>query len=262
MIDRRRFIKLVGWTAGLVFMGGYARQLIELPGSQEEIPASHGKVTYAMVIDVKACIGCRRCVYACIKENNIGRASGIAWIRVLAMKHGSIDLDDSEHNYTEAPIPTRWYLPVQCMQCGNPPCVHVCPVKATWKDPDGIIVIDYDRCIGCRYCMAACPYWARHFNWKEPYVPPEEMTPEGGTYGLPFSTSPIRPIGVVEKCTFCAHRTRKGIEPKCVEVCPVGARHFGDLNDPDSIVSKLIRSRQGFRLKEELGTEPHIYYVG
>jgi molybdopterin-containing oxidoreductase family iron-sulfur binding subunit len=217
---------------------------------------------FGMVIDVGACVGCRECAYGCMAENNIGRDSNFRWIQVYEMDVGKFCMDCGDPYYEEAPKEDKWYLPTQCMQCENPPCVSACPVGATWKDPDGIIAIDYDMCIGCKYCMTACPYWARYFNWKDPEVPSEEITPEGGTYGLPFSTFPIRPAGVVEKCTFCAHRTRKGLDPKCVESCPMGARHFGDLNDPDSEVSKLIRTRrQAFRLKDWLGTEPKIYYV-
>ncbi len=230
--------------------------------AQSQETPSRNTTKYGMVIDVGACIGCRRCVYACIKENNIGRDSNIQWIRVFAMEPGTTDMDSGDLYFEEAPVKGKWYLPTQCMHCESPPCVDVCPVKATWKDPDGIVVIDYDKCIGCRYCMAACPYWARHFNWKKPEVPTAEITREGGTYGLPFSTAPLRPFGVVEKCTFCAHRTRKGMHPRCVEICPMGARHFGDLNDPDSEVSKLIKTRrQAFRLKEYLGTKSQIYYV-
>lgn len=264
MANRREFIRLVLGSAGILALSRiFADQVSGLMRSVLEVRVSVAQgVRYGMVIDTRACIGCRRCVYACIKENNIDRDSNIQWIIIFAMKHGSISINDAEYDYKKAPRPDRWYLPVQCMHCGYPPCVEVCPVKATWKAEDGIVVIDYNRCIGCRYCISACPYWARHFNAKRPYVPPEEINPEGGTYQDTTYHDPIRPMGVVEKCTFCAHRVRKGIEPKCVEVCPVGARHFGDLNDPDSVVSKMIRTRRVFRLKEELNTDPQIYYVG
>jgi Fe-S-cluster-containing dehydrogenase component len=263
LVNRRNFIKAVSGTAvglGVVSLAGL--KVVEPVLGQSADKPSSSATNFGMVIDVGACVGCRRCVYACIKENNIGRDSNIQWIRVFQMEPGTTDMDSGDMYYDDAPVKGKWYLPTQCMQCKNPSCVSVCPVKATWKDPDGIIVIDYNKCIGCKYCMVACPYWARNFNWKKPEVPTDEVNPDGGTYGLPFASSPVRPAGVVEKCTFCAHRTRKGLNPRCVEVCPMGARHFGDLNDPNSEVSKLIQTKkQVFRLKESLGTEPQIYYV-
>jgi molybdopterin-containing oxidoreductase family iron-sulfur binding subunit len=206
-----------------------------------------------MGIDVKACIGCRRCVYACVKENNIGRNSGFTYIQVLEMDQGKVDLEHSTLDYTEAGRPDKWYLPVQCMQCAKPTCVYGCPVIATWKDPDGIVVIDYDKCIACRNCMVTCPYDMRHFNWVEPEVPEAEVNPD-----VPLHDK----AGVVEKCTFCIHRTRNGQTTACVEACPVGARKFGDLNDPESEVSILLKTRRVWRLKEEYGNEPMIWYVG
>lgn len=258
---RRQMLKILGAGAGSLLLASSPRILQVALGSEQEIqsgksiwyaPPPNPKTRYAMVIDVKACIGCRKCVYACLKENNIGRDSGMTYIQLLAMEKGSIDLERADLYYTEGGQPDRWYMPIQCMQCDNPPCVQSCPVTATWKESDGIVVIDYKKCIGCRYCMVACPYWARHFNWKKPFVPKEEVNPD----------VPIRPVGVVEKCTFCIHRVREGKTTRCVEACPVQARKFGDLNDPNSSVSKLLRTRRVFRLKEELGTEPRIWYVG
>jgi molybdopterin-containing oxidoreductase family iron-sulfur binding subunit len=139
------------------------------------------------------------------------------------------------------------------MHCAKPTCVYGCPVIATWKEPDGIVVIDYDKCIACRNCMVTCPYFARHFNWEEPKVPAAEVNP----------TVPLEEkAGVVEKCTFCIQRTRNGGTTACVEACPVGARTFGDLNDPDSAVSVLLKTRRVWRFKEALGNEPMIWYVG
>ncbi len=262
MVNRRVFLRAVSGAVGVGIVSIASPNLVEPALQQPTDKSARNTPNFGMVIDVGACIGCRRCVYACIKANNIGRDSNIQWIKVFQMEPGTTDMDSGDLYYEEAPVKGKWYLPTQCMQCKNPPCVSVCPVKATWKDPDGIIVIDYNKCIGCKYCMVACPYWARSFNWKKPEVPPEEVNPIGGTYGLPSVTSPVRPAGVVEKCTFCALRTRRGLDPVCVEVCPMGARHFGDLNDPNSEVSKLIKTkRQVFRLKESLGTEPQIYYV-
>lgn len=212
-----------------------------------------GKEKWAMVIDVKACIGCRRCVYACVKENNIGRESGFTYIQVLEMEPGKVELETAELRYDEAGRPDKWYMPVQCMQCAEPPCVYGCPVKATWKEPDGIVLIDYNKCIACRNCMITCPYGARHFNWIRPQVPKDEVNPE-----VPLDEKAY----TVEKCTFCVQRTRNGQTTACTEACPVGARKFGDLNDPESEVSQLLKTRRVWRLKEEYSTEPMIWYVG
>jgi Fe-S-cluster-containing dehydrogenase component len=228
-------------------------QPVNYPGKPVSYAPPAGDQKWAMVIDVKACVGCRKCVYACVNENNIGRTSGFTYIQVLEMEDGSIDLETSNANYQEGGRPDKWYLPVQCMHCEKPTCVYGCPVKATWREPDGIVVIDYDKCIACRNCMITCPYYARHFNWVEPEVPKNEVNPK-----VPLEEK----AGVVEKCTFCVQRTRKGMTTACTEACPVGARKFGDLNDPNSDVSILLKTRRAFRLKEELGTEPVIWYVG
>ncbi len=208
-------------------------------------------------LDLSRCIGCRRCVHACVRENNPSRNTEIQWIRVLKMNKGGFDLEQADQYYSPEQVPEEghFYLPVQCQQCENPPCVKVCPVQATWKDADGIVVIDYDWCIGCRTCMAACPYRARKFNWKEPAIPKEELNPRTHYLG-----NRPRMRGVVEKCTFCIQRTREGRYPACVEVCPVGARKFGNLLDPKSEIRYILDNFRVFRLKEELHTEPKFYY--
>ncbi len=214
-------------------------------------------VRYAMVINIARCVGCRRCVYACMKENNLSRSPQIQYIKVLEMSKGSINLLTSKHYYPENEIASKdfFYMPVQCHQCENPPCVKVCPVKATWKEPDGIVVVDYNWCIGCRYCEAACPYFARRFNWTKPYIPKEEINLEMG-----YLSNRIRYMGVMEKCTFCLHRSRKGRYTACVEACPTGARKFGNLNDPNSEVRKIIEKERVYVLKEELNTVPRLFY--
>jgi len=144
---------------------------------------------------------------------------------------------------------------VQCQQCENPPCVSACPVEATWKESDGIVVIDYDWCIGCRYCAAACPYWARKFNFSKPGLAKDQINPN--THYL--SNRP-REKGVMEKCTFCLQRTRQGRQPACQEACPTGARIFGNLLDPNSEIRYILKTKKVFRLKEELNTEPKFWY--
>lgn len=215
-------------------------------------------VVFGYALDLSRCIGCRRCVYACVKENNQSRDPQIQWIRVLEMeKSKGVDFEHANPYYDPAtvPDPDHFYLPVACQQCRSPQCTEVCPVGATWQEPDGIVVVDYDWCIGCRYCMAACPYGARHFNWAEPKIPAEEINPDQHALG-----NRVRTKGVVEKCTFCIQRVRNGRYPACVEICPVGARKFGNLNDPDSEISRILQEKRVFVLKSELKTEPKFYY--
>lgn len=214
-------------------------------------------VVFGYALNISKCKGYRDCVQGCIRENNQGRDSQVQYIRVLQMDKGSMNLEKSEHYYAPESVPVegKFYLPVQCMQCDNPPCVKACPVQATWKEADGIVVIDYDWCIGCRYCMAACPYWARHFNWTEPQIPAQEVNPVTNYLG-----NRPRPKGVVEKCHFCTQRTRKGRQPACMEACPTGARVFGNLLDPKSELRYILENKTVFRLKEELGTEPKFWY--
>jgi molybdopterin-containing oxidoreductase family iron-sulfur binding subunit len=210
-------------------------------------------------LDLSRCIGCRRCVYACVQENNQSRERPqIHWIRVLEMaKEHGVDLTHAEHYYDPATVPQagKFYFPVQCQQCRHPPCVKACPTQATWKESDGIVVIDYDWCIGCRCCMSACPYGARHFNLAEPHLPAAELNPVQHFLG-----NRPRPKGVVEKCTFCIQRSRNGRYTACVEACPVGARKFGNLLDPESEVRRVMETKRVFIFKEELATEPQFYY--
>lgn len=221
-------------------------------------PAAPGTL-WGYGLDLSRCIGCRRCVYACVQENNQSRANPqLQWIRVIRLKKGSlINLENSEHYYDPATVPEPgfMYMPVQCQQCENPPCVRVCPVKATWKEPDGLVVVDYNWCIGCRYCIAACPYKGRVFNWAEPTLPPQEINPE-----VHYLGNRPRMKNVVEKCTFCVQRVRKGRYPACVEACPTGTRKFGNLLDPTSEIRYLIEHKRVFRMKEDLNTEPKFYY--
>lgn len=208
---------------------------------------------WIMVIDLQKCIGCAACTLACKAENHT--PPGVVYNPVL------------EEEIGEYPNVTRRFLPRPCQQCDDPPCVPVCPVNATWKRPDGIVVIDYNACIGCRYCLTACPYGARYFDFGDAYTdgtpgrqPYEEApSPE---YGREWHRNGRRsPVGNARKCQFCIHRLDAGMLPACVTTCIGGALHFGDKNDPDSLVSQLAASPRRMRLKEELGTEPKVYYL-
>jgi molybdopterin-containing oxidoreductase family iron-sulfur binding subunit len=213
-------------------------------------------VEFGYALNLSVCIGCRKCAEACHHENNHDRRTNNSYIRVLEMKQGSLDLEHGDATYDHAvPAPGKFYMPVQCQQCANAPCVKVCPVQATWQEPDGIVVVDYNWCIGCRYCEAACPYHARRFNWTAPEIPPAEINPDQA-----YLSNRIRPQGVVEKCTFCLHRTREGRLPACLEACPTGARVFGNLLDPDSEIRWVLENKRVFVLKEELGTRPRFFY--
>ena len=218
-------------------------------------------VVYGYGLDISRCIGCRRCVYACVDENNQSRDPQIHWIRVLEFEREAIvrgiDLEEGDPYYDHEQVPAegKVYIPISCQHCEDSPCAQVCPTGATWQEPDGIVVIDYDWCIGCRYCMAACPYGARHFNWGEPSLSSEELNPDMHLLG-----NRPRKRGVVEKCSFCIQRVREGRYPACLEACPVGARKFGNLLDPDSEIRYLLKHKRTFVLKSELQTRPKFFY--
>ncbi len=213
-------------------------------------------VKFGYAINLSKCNGNGKCMEACNKENNHHRGTDQSYIRVFEMQKGSLDLEKANTTYEHAvPQDDKFYMPVQCQQCDNPPCVSVCPVEATWKEEDGIVVVDYNWCIGCRYCEAACPYHARRFNWEQPEIPAEEINPNQD-----YLSNRIRPQGTMEKCHFCLHRTREGRLPACLEACPTGARVFGDLNDPQSEINWVLKNKRVFILKEELGTKPSFFY--
>ncbi len=213
-------------------------------------------VQFAYALNLSRCIGCRKCAEACHKENNHDRPTGNSYIKVLEMEKGSLSLAHASSTYNH-PVPAegKFYMPVQCHHCDNAPCVKACPVQATWNEPDGIVVVDYNWCIGCRYCEAACPYHARRFNWSKPEVPAAEVNPDQA-----YLSNRIRPVGVMEKCTFCLHRTRKGLQPACLEACPTGSRVFGNLLDPKSDIRWVLDNKRVFILKEDLGTHPRFFY--
>lgn len=200
---------------------------------------------FGLAIDTGRCIGCHTCANACKMQNNV--PMGMLWNRVLT--EGCDIMDGAVGQY---PNVSRAYLPVACQHCENPACLRVCPTGATYKDEKGRVEIAYDKCIGCRTCMAACPYNARVFNWNEPRRDPD--------FNYGDKDVPVRGKGVVEKCTLCKERTDRGDEPMCVVCCPTKARVFGDLDDPASELSRIIRERRAGVLLEEQGTRPQVHY--
>jgi Fe-S-cluster-containing dehydrogenase component len=218
-------------------------------------------VEFGYALNLSRCVGCRKCAHACLKENNQSRDDAddieMSYIRVLQLNKGAINLETSSVYYKPETVPEKdkYYMPVQCHQCREAPCTKVCPVQATWQEKDGIVVVDYNWCIGCRYCMAACPYDARRFNYKKPTIAREAINPDQS-----YLSNRVRPKGVVEKCTFCLHRTRDGRYPACLEVCPTGARVFGNLLDPNSEINYILNHKRVYILKEDVGTQPRFYY--
>ncbi len=199
----------------------------------------------AIAINKTRCIGCQTCSFACKMQNNV--PEGLRWNRVNTE---GCDVEDGALG--TFPTLTRSYLPIACQHCENPACQRVCPTGATYKDDKGRVEIDYDKCIGCRMCMAACPYNARVFNWNEPARKPD--------FNYGDKEVPVRPKGVAEKCTLCKERTDRGEEPMCVRCCPTKARTYGDLDDTTSEISRLIAERHAYVLLEEQGTKPQVHY--
>ena len=199
----------------------------------------------AIAINPDRCIGCQTCANACKMQNNV--PMGMLWNRVITEGCDSV-------NGAEGVFPnlSRRFLPLACQHCENPACQKVCPTGATYKDEMGRVEIDYDKCIGCRMCMAACPYNARTFNWAEPVRDPE--------FNYGDARVPVRARGVMEKCTLCKERTDDGDAPMCVMCCPAKARVFGDLDDPNSEISRLKRERTVRILLEDKGTRPQVFY--
>lgn len=250
--SRRDFIKIAGALAGAAALTQFVSVNTLASRTNSDGEESSGGPKWGMFIDINKCIGCQYCTFACQAVNNLA--------------------DDMRYNVvtTESlPNGKEYFLSRPCMHCAEAPCVHVCPVKATFHRPDGIVAMDYDRCIGCRYCQVACPYDARVFNWREPI----QTSPQSPNFGQ--QEVPNRPRGVVEKCTFCVHRIDSGLErgmvpgvdpqatPACVVICPTNARVFGDLTNPESPISQaLANAKVVLRLREEeLSTEPSVFYV-
>jgi len=215
--DRREFLKFAVGGAALSAVGA----AVLSDESVAEAAESKSKHRWGMVIDLRKCIGCEACSVACSMENEVP----LGEFRTIVSTY-EIDAGGRARRAT---------LPRLCNHCEHPPCVEVCPTQATYKRPDGIVVVDNTVCIGCGYCVQACPYDARYIN-------PETHT--------------------ADKCTFCVHRVEAGLLPACVETCVGGARIFGDLNDPDSEVSRLLQEYPTEVLKPEMGTDPRVFYIG
>jgi Fe-S-cluster-containing dehydrogenase component len=263
--ERRSFLRFVGAAIGCSSMAiaagaalrGTAVAAIAPEQSKPDIPGyDWTKHRWAYGIDATKCIGCLRCVDACKTENNVPRDAHHfrTWVERYVYLEGeekphidsqadpvNIAASGSEaeyrfaDRYKDAKVEKAFFVPKMCNHCVHPACVQVCPTGATYKTLDGVVVIDHTYCIGCQYCVQACPYSARYFNEEK---------------------------GVTDKCTWCYHRITKGLNPACVEVCPVSARVFGDLNDKESVISKFIRNNRVSVLRPETGNAPNCYYVG
>ncbi|MEX1169390.1 MAG: 4Fe-4S dicluster domain-containing protein [Chloroflexota bacterium] len=218
---------------------------------------------WVMVIDLRKCVGCHACTIACVSENKL--PPGVVYRPVIEEEFGTY------------PNVGRRFIPRPCMQCDNPPCVPVCPVSATYKNEDGVVVVDYPECIGCRACLTACPYSARTADFGLTYTQDAPLAAgliagrdAGAAYekasNFEYGTEWPReghesPIGNARKCHFCLHRITAGELPACVTTCIGRATLFGDANDPTSLVAGLIARPNVTRLKQELGTEPRVYYL-
>ena len=263
--DRRKFLKIAGITAigiasdSLLNLRAQSKA-VDLITSTDDFPVK--KMTsktiqqerLAMVVDLRKCLsekGCTKCIDACNKIHNIPdfheSKDEIKWIWKEPYENTFVD----QENFYMTEKYNDKMVPVFCNNCDNPPCVNVCPTQATWKREDGIVMMDWHRCIGCRYCMAACPYGSRSFNWRDPRPFIKDINAE----------FPTRTKGVVEKCQFCDERLAEGLPPACVEACSEKALVFGNLNDPKSEVRQLLKENFSIRRKPGLGTNPEIYYL-
>lgn len=254
LLTRRDVLKIGAATGAtvllsqIVLVGPWSPDAIQGLSRETEASEEH---EWHMGIDLSKCIGCQYCVWACQAVNDVPREE-MRWnVGYAERTENGID----------------FFMTRPCLHCKEAPCVKVCPVGATWVREDGIVVMDYDRCIGCRYCQVACPYDVRRFSWEVV----QDENPYHPTWGNPEVER--RPRGVIEKCTFCVHRIDRGLAhgltpgvdraatPACVAICPVNARVFGDIKDPESPISKFLAENETFRLREDFGTEPKVHYV-
>jgi Fe-S-cluster-containing dehydrogenase component len=263
-MDRRKFLKIAGASALFGLAGKTAFEWLspgELEARMEAVPLAEAK-HWAMVIDMKNMNDgiMDKCIEACHTVHNVpnigNKKQAVFWIWKEKYEHS---FPEQQNPYMEEAFNQKNFL-LLCNHCTNPPCCRVCPTKATWKREDGVVMMDQHRCIGCRFCMAGCPFGVRSFNWGDPRLAPKELNPN-------FPTNPDYPTrrrGVVEKCIFCAERLALGQLPACVEAAnkeKEGLMTFGDLADPDSNVRKLLRKNYTIRRKPELGTEPNLFFI-
>ncbi len=254
-MDRRAFLKI----GGLAFLGLVARPGWEVLSKINDpqpssAPGKAGGKKWAMAIRLRKCweiAGCRDCTDACHRIHNVPDLGSpkdeIKWVWTVPYEKVF-----PEHPFEVTGEAFRLKpVPLLCNHCDDPPCIRYCPTRATWKREDGIVMMDFHRCIGCRYCMAGCPYGSRSFNWRDPRPFIKKVTPE----------FPTRTKGVVEKCNVCEERLSRGLAPACVEACREKALVFGDLKDPDSEIVKTLRDQTVFQRQPELGTKPKVYYV-
>jgi len=256
-MDRRRFLKVAG--VGALGLAGLPASRLFAAGDPRFTPPAEGLQgkRWAMVVDLTKEAHDDDAISACHRIHNVPKLTNprheIKWIWNTEFKHAFPGLA-SEHMAVQ--YKREHSTLVLCNHCENPPCVRVCPTQATFKRADGIVLMDFHRCIGCRFCMAACPFGARSFNWVDPRTASNLDEP-----GEVMLTFPTRMKGVVEKCNFCAERLAKGLIPACVENSSDGRMLFGDLDNPKSDVSRIIKSQYTIRRKQHLGTEPSVFYI-
>jgi molybdopterin-containing oxidoreductase family iron-sulfur binding subunit len=261
-VERRDLLKLGGLAALGVVTGAAITRNDEAASAGRDAPPNPDIAQgprlvakrWAMVVDVSACAAqqnCTACSAACHEVHNVPRFTNakdeVKWIWKEPLRDA---LPDEGHPHMADRVREAGVL-VFCNHCDVPACTRVCPTGATWKRPDGVVMMDWHRCIGCRYCVAACPYGSRSFNWRDPRPALSSVNP----------SFPTRTRGVVEKCNFCEERLAAGEPPACVAACPHGAMIFGDLEDPESGVRRLLAERPSFRRRPALGTQPQVYYL-
>lgn len=239
-VGRRNLLKL--GSMGIAALA--ATEAVKRIQATEKIITAKRKM--AMVIDLRRCYGCHACAVSCKSENGVNLGAFRSWVNQVEIG--------------KYPYFKRYFLPRQCNHCDRPPCIKVCPTGATYKREDGVVLINKDRCIGCRYCMTACPYDARSFVWHR-----RSVTGGRGWRTLERYESldfPARRYGVVDKCDLCVHRIDKGLVPACVNTCPAEARIIGDLQDPNNEVTKIVSTRAVSVLYSDANTGPHVFYRG
>ena len=273
-LSRRRFLQLAGAAGAATLVSAWVPRTTSVETGER--PATHDSGASAprlrqwmMIIDQRRCDGCRslgvppRCTEACIQGHFVPEP--MEWIEVYEHEMAAEAGPRLHfHGDPHLPIVGTQLIPTPCMQCQNPPCVNVCPVGATWSTPEGVVLIDHDRCVGCRMCMAACPYERRFFTWGDPPIPPEALFVERN----PEHQVPLRK-GTVTKCDFCPEMAREGRLPFCIQACPHAAIYYGDLEEDvatngEEVVkaSLFLAANTAHRMKEQLGTRPRVYYIG